>query len=150
MKLILIVGVTLIGLLMAGSSDPSSVSKNQNQQSSTAWLELLEQQAQQQSAQTQQMAELQEQWQAERTRLDEQRDLLEVDRQQLAQQRIREPVIAHSIEGIGLLALSLLPLVVSALLLAKSNRTDEENVIAETLMGDLMSNQPRLFGSTEK
>ena len=108
-------------------------------------LELANRHAEQQSLQSRQMAELQKQWQTERTDLNQQRDRLEVERQEIALQRQREPVIAQSIQQLGMLALCLVPLVVCALLLRKSNEPDDGNAIAETLVSDLMSPHPTLF-----
>ena len=59
---------------------------------------------------------------------------------------MREPLIAASIQEVGTLALCLLPLAVCALLLWKSNRPDDGNAIAETLVTDLMAAKPMLFG----
>ena len=108
-------------------------------------LELANRHAEQQSLQSRQMAELQKQWQTERTQLNEQRDRLEVERQELAIQRQREPLIAESIQQVGTLALCLLPLIVCALLLRRSNEPEDGNAIAETLVTDLMSAKPTLF-----
>ena len=109
-------------------------------------LELANRHAEQQSVQSRQMAELQKQWQTERTHLNEQRDRLEVERQDIAIQRQREPLIAESIQQVGTLALCLLPLIVCALLLLrKSNEHEDGNAIAAMLVSDLMSAKPTLF-----
>ena len=110
-------------------------------------LELANRHAEQQSVQSRQMAELQKQWQTERTQLNEQRDRLAAERQEIAVQRQREPLVAQSIQQVGTLALCLLPLIVCALLLRKSNETEDGNAIAETLVSDLMSAKPTLFVS---
>jgi len=108
-------------------------------------LELANRHAEQQSVQAKQMAEIQKQWQTERTDLNTQRNQLESERQEIALQRQREPLIAESIQQVGILTLCLLPLIVCALLLRKSSEPDEGNVIAETLVTDMMSAKPRLF-----
>lgn len=108
-------------------------------------LELANRHAEQQSLQSRQMAELQKQWQTERTQLNEQRDRLEVERREIATQRRREPIVAESIQQVGTLALCLLPLVIGALLLRQSNEPEDGNAIAETLVADLMSAKPTLF-----
>ncbi len=108
-------------------------------------LELANRHAEQQSLQSRQMADLQKQWQTERTQLNEQRDKLETERQEIALQRQREPIVAESIQQVGTLALCLLPLVVCALLLRRSNEPEDGNAIAETLVTDLMSEKPTLF-----
>ncbi len=68
-----------------------------------------------------------------------------MERQEIALQRLREPLIAQSIQQIGMLALCLIPLVVCALLLRKANEPEDGNAIAETLVSDLMSPHPTLF-----
>ena len=108
-------------------------------------LELANRHAEQQSLQSRQMAELQKQWQTERTQLNEQREKLEAERQEISIQRQREPLIAESIQQVGTLALCLLPLVVCALILRRSNEPEDGNAIAETLVSDLMSPHPTLF-----
>ena len=108
-------------------------------------VELATRHAEQQAVQSRQMAELQKQWQTERTDLNEQRNRLEVERQEIALQRQREPLIAQSIQQLGLLALCLVPLVTCALLLRKSNEPNDGNAIAETPVSDLMSATPTLF-----
>ncbi|MEK6259911.1 MAG: hypothetical protein AABP62_14925 [Planctomycetota bacterium] len=111
-------------------------------------VELATKHAEQQATQSRQMAELQKQWQTERSELNQQRDRLEAERRELANQREREPVIAQSIHQLGTLALCLLPLIVCALLLRKSNEPDQGDGIAETLISDLMSRNPVLFPTT--
>ena len=66
---------------------------------------------------------------------------------QLGEIREREPLIAESIKQIGILTLCLLPLIVGALLLRRSNEPDDGNVIAETLVTDMMSAKSKLFAS---
>lgn len=104
-------------------------------------IELTTKHAEQQASQNDRLAELQKQWQAERTELSHQRDQLESDRKDLEIWRQREPLIAQSILQIGTLALALLPLAVCALLL-RTSQEPEANQIAETLVTDLMSSRP--------
>ena len=108
-------------------------------------LELANRHAEQQSLQSRQMADLQKQWQTERMQLNEQRDRLDAEHQEIAVQRQREPLVAQSIQQVGTLALCLLPLIVCALLLRKSNEPEDGNAIAEMLVSDLMSAKPTLF-----
>ena len=108
-------------------------------------IELANKHAEQQSVQSRQMSDLQKQWQTERTSLNEQRDQLETERHDLAIQLQREPLIAESIKQVGILTLCLLPLIVCALLLRRSNEPEDGNVIAETLVTDMMSAKPTLF-----
>ena len=136
-------GVMVLVMLASGcgESAPAKVSEHERQV-----IELAKRHAEQQAAQSQRMTEIQKQWATERSELNKQRDQLETERQDVAKQRMREPLIAASIQEVGTLALCLLPLIVCALLLWKSNAPDDGNAIAETLVTDLMSAKPTLFG----
>ena len=138
--LFVILGLVLLAAML--SATPSKPSGNPIDQ---RVVDLATKHAEQQAVQSRQMAELQKQWQTERTDLNEQRSRLEVERQEIALQRQREPVIAQSIQQLGLLALCLVPLIVCALLLRKANEPDDGNAIAETLVSELMSPHPTLF-----
>ena len=138
--LFVIVGLVLLAAMWSGT--PSKPAGNPLD---PRVVELATKHAEQQALQSRQMAELQKQWQTERTDLNEQRNRIEVERQEIALQRQREPLIAESIQQVGTLALCLLPLIVCALLLRKANEPDDGNVIAETLVSDLMSPHPTLF-----
>ena len=139
MRGVIVCGAILL-VLVWGCLKPPATSEHERQV-----LELANRHAEQQTVQSRQMAELQKQWQTERTELNEQRDRLEVERQEIALQRQHEPIIAQSIQQVGMLALCLLPLVVCALLLRKANEPEDGNAIAETLVSDLMSPHPTLF-----
>ena len=130
-------------LLVLGCLESSPVASDHEHEKKV--LELANRHAEQQSVQAKQMADLQKQWQTERTDWNTQRDSLETERQDIATQRQREPLIAESIKQIGILTLCLLPLIVCALLLRKSNEPEEGNAIAETLVMDMMSAKPTLF-----
>ena len=136
----MILGLVLLAAMLSGT--PSKPSGNPIDQ---RVVELAAKHAEQQALQSRQMAELQKQWQTERTDLNEQRNRLEVERQEISIQRQREPLIAESIQQVGTLALCLLPLVVCALILRRSNEPEDGNAIAETLVSDLMSPHPTLF-----
>ena len=142
MKGTMICGTIVLLVLVLGCWETPVVNDHEHERKV---LELANRHAEQQSLQSRQMADLQKQWQTERTDLNEQRDRLEAERQDIAIQRQREPLIAESIQQIGTLALCLLPLIVCALLLRKSNEPEDGNVIAETLVSDLMSAKPTLF-----
>lgn len=141
MKLIWVCGVMVLLALGCLESSPM-VSDHEHEKKV---IDLANKHAEQQSVQSKQMADLQKQWQTERTDLNVQRDRLETERQDLAIQLQREPLIAESIKQVGILTLCLLPLIVCALLLRKSNEPDDGNVIAETLVQDMMSARPTLF-----
>lgn len=108
-------------------------------------LDLTNRHAEQQVVQNERLANLQQEWQRERTDLYHERDQLEEDRRELDRQRQREPIVAQSILQVGTLALALLPLVVCALLLWRPPATDDVDAIAETLVEDLLSPHPALF-----
>ena len=140
MKGKMVCGALLLALMLGCLKSPPVTGEHERKV-----LELANRHAEQQSLQSRQMADLQKQWQTERTQLHEQRDRLEVVRQDIAFQRQREPLVAESIQQVGTLALCLLPLIVCALLLRKSNEPEDGNAIAETLVSDLMSAKPTLF-----
>ena len=140
MKGKMVCGALLLALVVGCLKSPPVTSEHERKV-----LELANRHAEQQSVQSRQMAELQKQWQTERTQLNEQRDRLAAERQDIALQRQREPLIAQSIQQVGTLALCLLPLIVCALLLRKSSEPEDGNAIAETLVSDLMSAKPTLF-----
>ena len=142
MKGKLVGGALLLALVVGCLKSPPVVSEHERKV-----LEMANRHAEQQSVQSRQMADLQKQWQTERTDLNAQRNRLGAERQLIALQRQREPLIAESIKQVGILALCLLPLIVCALLLLlrKSNEPDDGNAIAETLVSDLMSARPTLF-----
>lgn len=129
-------------LLMLGCWETPVVNDHEHERKV---LELANRHAEQQSLQSRQMGQLQKQWQTERTDLNEQRDRLEAERQDIAIQRQREPLIAASIQQVGTLALCLLPLIVCALLLRRSDEPEDENTIAEMLVSYLMLAKPTLF-----
>lgn len=133
----LMVLVTLGGLWLGSGTSETPVDRRS--------LELSVRHAELQSAQNERLAALQQQWQAERAELYQQRDQLEADRRDLAVDRQQAPIVAESIEQLGMLALSLLPLAVCALLLWRVQESDDANAVAETLVADLMSPRPTLF-----
>ncbi len=140
MKGKMICGVLLLTLVLGCLKSPPVTSEHERKV-----LELANRHAEQQSLQSRQMAELQKQWQTERTQLNEQRDRLDAERREIVRQRQREPLVVESIQQVGTLALCLLPLIVCALLLRKSNEPEDGNAIAAMLMSDLMSAKPTLF-----
>lgn len=134
----LMVLVTLGGLWLGSGTSETPVDRR--------IMELSARQAELQSAQNERLAAFQQQWQAERAELYQQRDQLEADRRELAVDRQQAPIVAESIQQIGMLALSLLPLAVCALLLWRVQESDDANAVSETLVADLMSPHPTLFG----
>jgi hypothetical protein len=87
--------------------------------------------------------------QAERTEFGQQRDALENDRRQIAEQRHRDPIIANAITGFGLLLGCLLPLVLCWYLLHRPVEAADSQVVAEVLLEDLVADRPLLLPEGE-
>jgi hypothetical protein len=87
--------------------------------------------------------------QAERTEIGQQRDALESDRRQIAEQRHRDPIIANAITGFGLLLACLLPLVLCWYLLHRPVEAADSQVVAEVLLEDLVADRPLLLPEGE-
>jgi hypothetical protein len=93
----------------------------------------------------QDMVDLHRDLQTERSTVGQQRDALEEDRRNLAAQRHRDPIIAETIAQLGLLAASLLPLVVCWLLLRQPVEPADDREVAELLIADLAASEPVLL-----
>ena len=93
----------------------------------------------------QEMISLHRDLQTERSVVGSQRDALEQDRRSLAAQRVREPIIAETIAQLGLLAASLLPLLVCWLLLRQPVEPADDREVAELLIADLAASEPVLL-----
>lgn len=83
--------------------------------------------------------------QAERTEIGQQRDSLENDRRQIAEQRHRDPIIASAITSFGLLLACLLPLVLCWYLLHRPVEPADDSAVAEVLLEDLVADSPLLL-----
>ena len=88
------------------------------------------------------MVTLQREVQAERTELGRQRDTLEQERRELATERRITPVIAAAIQHIGLLLICVLPLILAWYVLEHPQRPTDDQVVAEILLDDLLSDTP--------
>jgi hypothetical protein len=91
------------------------------------------------------LAEVQNNVQAERAEVGRQRDLLETDRRELAAQRRWDPVIAAAIADVGLVLACLLPLILCLYLLRSPPDTEADQAIAELLIEDVAAQQPILL-----
>ena len=90
--------------------------------------------------------ELNSQLNEQRASIDTGRDELEEERKQIAEQRHRDPIIASSIQTVGLILACLLPLLVCVYVLRQMNRSDPDDAaVAELLTLELVSDQPRLL-----
>ena len=90
------------------------------------------------------MVTLQREVQSERTELGRQRDTLEEERRELASERRMAPVIAAAINHIGLLLICILPLILAWYVLERPQRPTDDQVVAEILLDDLLSDTPLL------
>ena len=88
--------------------------------------------------------ELHRQIEAERFGVNQQRDALEQERRQIAQQRNRDPIVANSILAVAGLIAAILPLLVCLFLLRGLFHKSDQEALAEVLIEDLVSLQPLL------
>jgi len=78
-----------------------------------------------------------------RAAIDARRDQLEQDRRRLAEQRHRDPILAASIQTVGLLAAALLPLFVCVYIIRQLGRSDPDDAaVAELLATELTADRP--------
>ena len=90
--------------------------------------------------------ELNAQLNQQRDAIDAGRDALEQDRREIAEQRNRAPIIAESIQSVGLIIACLLPLVACVLVLWRMGRNEPDDAaVAELLTFELAGDQPRLL-----
>jgi len=91
------------------------------------------------------MVALQREVQTERVDVGRQRDSLESDRRQIAEQRYSDPIIADAITQIGILLACVLPLIVCWQLLRRPVQPADESAVAELLLQDLVAQDPILL-----
>ncbi len=83
--------------------------------------------------------------QSERSELGRQRDLLELDRRDVANSKNRVPVIAEAIKAVGLMIACAVPLLIAWQVLRRSDQGDENAAIAELLLEEISSPIPKLI-----
>jgi hypothetical protein len=83
--------------------------------------------------------------QAERFRLDDERDKLEQDRQALALAKERDPIIANTIWSVAVLVASVLPLILCIHLIRTLGTSRPSQDLSELLVYELTSQQPALL-----
>jgi hypothetical protein len=88
--------------------------------------------------------ELHRQIEAERSGVNEQRDVLEQERRQVAAQRNRDPIIAETILAAAGLIAAILPLAVCVHLLRGLFHKSDNEAMAEVLMQELVAKRPLL------
>lgn len=83
----------------------------------------------------------------ERSRIDQDKRDLEQERRELAKSRHREPILAATIQGLGILMVAVLPLIVCiySLRLLYSIDTSDEVAVAELLLNEFTSHRPLLM-----
>jgi hypothetical protein len=85
--------------------------------------------------------------QTERSEVGRQRDLLEEDRKQIAEQRHRDPIIAATIMQVGMVVACVLPLILCWYLLHREPAQADDAAVAEVLFEDLTAETPLLLPS---
>ncbi len=93
------------------------------------------------------IVELQKGVQAERAEIGRQRDLLEVERREIATDRYLEPLIAAAITQAGILIACVLPLLICWHLLRQPVEPADDGAVAELLLTDLVSESPLLLAA---
>jgi hypothetical protein len=88
--------------------------------------------------------ELHRQIETERSGINQQRDALEQERRQIAEQRNRDPIVAESIQAFAGLIAAILPLFVCLVLLRGLFHRSDQETLAEVLIQDFVSRQPLL------
>lgn len=91
------------------------------------------------------MVALQRDLQADQAAVGQQRDQLEGERKELAAKRRLDPIVAAAITNVGLLAVCALPLVLCWYLLHLRVEPADDQVVAEVLLRDLVSDRPLLL-----
>ena len=79
-------------------------------------------------------------------RIDADRSQLEVDRREVARQRLREPLVAEAIRSTGILLACLAPLVITFLVLRPLSSSEPDHAaVADLLVQELTADQPVLL-----
>jgi hypothetical protein len=88
--------------------------------------------------------ELHRQIEDERSGINQQRDALEQERRQIADDRNRDPIVANSILAVGGLVAAILPLLVCLVLLRGLFQKSDQEALVDVLIEDLVSRHPLL------
>ena len=121
--------------VVAGSRQLAEAAQELVLQDATARRELL-------AAQTELTSQLHDQ----RSRVDAGRDQLEQERRQIATQRTRDPLLAAAIYDVGLVLVSVLPLLVCLYVIRQMQVQEPDHAaVAEMLVLELTSQQPRFL-----
>jgi hypothetical protein len=84
---------------------------------------------------------------AERSRIDQQKQAFDLERRELAESRHREPILAATIQSVGIALVALLPLAVCIYVLRQLywNDSSDETSVAELLLSEFTSERPLLL-----
>jgi hypothetical protein len=94
-------------------------------------------------------AALQDEIQVARNNVDRQRDLLESERREIADQRYRDPIVAESISAVGLTIACLLPLMLAGYIVhCLRHNIDSDEALSELLVMELAGEQPAVLTSS--
>lgn len=94
---------------------------------------------------------LQRNLQQAQAELGRQRDQLENDRRQYADQRSRDPILANAILDVGTILACLLPLILGiVLVLSLRDHAQDDSALAEMLVEELAADQPILLPSPSR
>jgi len=92
------------------------------------------------------LVSLQQDLRTDQAGVNEQRDKLEEERKAIVAHRHRDPIIANVLGNVGLVLACLLPLVLCWYLLrTMHDETADDSVVAEVLIGELASGEPKLL-----
>lgn len=82
----------------------------------------------------------------QRAAVDTGREQLEQERKQIAAQRHRDPIVAASIQTVGLIVAALLPLIICVYVIKQMCRDEpDDRAVAELLVAELTTDQPVLL-----
>jgi hypothetical protein len=136
-------GVLLV--LFSGCDESEQEKANRSQaQAAEASRELVQADAKARG----EMVALQRDMQQGQADLGRQRDQLEQDRRQYAEQRNRDPILANTIIDVGTILACLLPLVLGiALVLGLRDQTQTDSALTEILVEEIAGDRPVLLPS---
>jgi hypothetical protein len=121
----------------------------QSVQIAEASKRLVEADSQARQEMLQAQAALQDEIQGARNNVDRQRDLLESERREIADQRYRDPIVAESIGAVGITIACLLPLMLAGYVVHCLRHTvDGDEALSELLVMELAGEQPGVLTSS--
>lgn len=130
-------------------ADQSEAVIQESQQLAEAAKGLVESDAEARREMVASQRELNAQINQQRSAIDMGRDQLEQERRQIAEQRHRDPLVAAAIQNTGLIIACLLPLIVCLFVIRQMQYEEPDHAaVAELLMTELTSDQPRLLPGT--